>query len=275
MNPETKLDELIKKRVVYEIPGMADVNVREVEYRRTEFGALTMSLYAPCESKDKARRPVIVFVFGFADPMFGQRLKDIGQYVSWGQMLAVSGFVAVTYTYQEPIADLQAVLQYLKQNAEALGIDENRIGLWACSGNVPIALSILMREKHDFFKCAVLCYGYMLDLKNSTGVAAAAAQFGFVNPCAGKSVADLPRDLPLFLIRAGQESMPNLNESIDLFLAEAVAHNLPITFANYAAAPHAFDLFDDSETSREMIEGILGFLQFHLVALDCASTLLT
>lgn len=104
----------------------------------------------------------------------------------------------------------------------------------------------------------------MLDLKKATGVAEAATQFGFVNPCAGKSVVDLPRDLPLFIARAGQENMPNLNESIDLFLAAAIAHNLPISFANYASAPHAFDLFDDSETSREMIKRILGFLQFHL-----------
>jgi len=31
-------------------------------------------------------------------------------------------------------------------------------------------------------------------------------------------------------------------------------------------APHAFDLFHDSETSREIIRQILAFLQFHLLA---------
>jgi hypothetical protein len=30
-------------------------------------------------------------------------------------------------------------------------------------------------------------------------------------------------------------------------------------------APHAFDLFDDTPTSREIIRRILAFLQFHLL----------
>jgi hypothetical protein len=30
-------------------------------------------------------------------------------------------------------------------------------------------------------------------------------------------------------------------------------------------APHAFDLFHDSEVSREIIRRILAFLQFHLM----------
>ena len=38
-------------------------------------------------------------------------------------------------------ADLDALLEYLRRNAEELGIDEKRIGVWACSGNVPNALS--------------------------------------------------------------------------------------------------------------------------------------
>jgi hypothetical protein len=60
--------------------------------------------------------------------------------------------------------------------------------------------------------------------------------------------------------------MPRLNESIDGFMAAALARNLPVTFVNHAAAPHAFDLLDDSETSREMIRRILAFLRFHLQA---------
>jgi hypothetical protein len=60
--------------------------------------------------------------------------------------------------------------------------------------------------------------------------------------------------------------MPHLNETLDRFLVKALACNLPVTLANHPAAPHAFDLFDDSETSREMIRRILAFMQFHLLA---------
>jgi hypothetical protein len=59
--------------------------------------------------------------------------------------------------------------------------------------------------------------------------------------------------------------MPGLNEALDRFVAKALPCNLPITFVNHPMAPHAFDLFDDSDTSREIIRRILAFLQFHLL----------
>jgi acetyl esterase/lipase len=104
----------------------------------------------------------------------------------------------------------------------------------------------------------------MLDLEGSTTVAEAARAFGFVNPCAGKSVDDLSRDMPLFIVRAGQDGFPHLKETIDRFLAKALNRNLPIKFVNHADAPHAFDVMDDSEASREIIRRILAFMRFHL-----------
>jgi hypothetical protein len=104
----------------------------------------------------------------------------------------------------------------------------------------------------------------MLDFDGSSQVADAAARFGFVNPCAGKSVDDLPRDVPLFIARAGRDQMPGLNEAVDRFVVEALTRNLPITLVNHSAAPHAFDLFQDSEISREIIRQVLGFLRCYL-----------
>jgi dienelactone hydrolase len=259
------------KTVVYEIPGMDAVTVRrDMEYRVTEAGALTIDLYSPPGSEGGARTPAVVFVSGYPDSrleaMLGCKLKEMGAYTSWGRLTAASGLAAVTYTNQEPQADLDALLRYLRQHAPSLGIDERRIGLCACSGNVPNALSVLMREASVAFRCAVLCYGYMLDLEGSTGVAEAAARFGIPDPCAGRSVDDVPRELPMFLARAGRDETPRLNESIDRFVAAALARNLPMTLVNHPAAPHAFDLMDDSDTSREIIRRILAFLRFHLLA---------
>src|SRR4029453_8458575 len=98
-------------------------------------------------------------------------------------------------------ADVHAFIHHVRRNAAELRIDENRIGLWSCSGNVPNALAVLMQEGQDYLKCAVLCYGLMPDLEGAAGIAEAARQWGFANPCAGKSAADLPPNLPLFLVR--------------------------------------------------------------------------
>jgi hypothetical protein len=137
-------------------------------------------------------------------------------------------------------------------------IDGERIAIWSCSGNVPTALALTMEEP---VSCAVFCYGFMLDLDGSTGVADAQAQWGFANPAAGKSVDDIRSDLPLLVVRAGRDELAGVNDAIDRFVAHALASNLPITLINHATGAHSFDLFDDSDPSRAIIERIAGFLK--------------
>jgi hypothetical protein len=271
MSQDTNGEPISKKVVVYRLPGMDGVKVlRDIAYLKSDAGALTMDIYYPPDMKSGALLPAVIIVAGYPDPGFesrvGCKFKEMGSSVSWGKLMAASGLVAITYTNREPAADLYTLLEYVRQNAATLGIDENRLGLWASSGNVPLALSVLMQEADDYLKCAVLCYGIMLDMDESTVVADAARMWGFANPCAGKSVADLPQHLPLFIARAGQEEMPHLNETIDTFLTKALTCNLPITFTNHPTAAHAFDLFHDSETTRQIIRQILAFMQFHLLS---------
>jgi acetyl esterase/lipase len=269
MSPDThQQDHIAKRRVVYSIAGAPAASVRrDHEYRVVDAGALTMDVYYPPGSTTGAL-PAVLFVTGFRDSgaerMVGCKLKEMGSYVSWAELATTCGLVAITYANAEPAADAHNVLNHVRQNAAALGIDENRVGLWACSGNVPTALSLLMRHGCNDLKCAVLYYGYTLDDDGSSRVADAARQFGFVNPSAGKSVADLPPGLPLFVARAGQDQMPGLNAALDDFVLKALMHNLPLTVVNHPVGPHAFDLFHDSEISREIIRRTLEFMQFHL-----------
>ena len=39
---------------------------------------------------------------------------------------------------------------------------------------------------------------------------------------------------------------------------------MPVTVMNHATGRHAFDVFDDTRTSREIVKQVLAFLQFHL-----------
>jgi hypothetical protein len=271
MGQETQQDQIAKKMVVYDIPGVDTVRARRDEqYSETASGALTMDLYYPSDFASGARLPAIVIVAGFPDPgcqrIFGCKFKELGSSVSWGRLIAASGIVAVTYTNREPAGDVQALLRHLCDNAAAFAIDRSRIGLWASSGHVPLALWALMQEPRELLKCAVLCYGYTLDIDGSTTIADAARTWGFANPAAGKSVENLPDDVPLFIARAGQDRLAHLNEMLDQFVARALSRNLPVTVVNHRAGPHAFDLFDDSETSREIIRQILAFMRFNLLA---------
>jgi hypothetical protein len=267
MSQETNQEHISRRVVVYRPAEMNDVRIRrDIEYQVTDAGTLTMDIYYPPKANIEPRTPAVVIVSGFPDLGFQQkvgcRFKDMASSVSWAKLIAAFGLAAITYTNDEPAADVRSLLEYVRRNATQLGIDENRMGLWASSGNVPNALSILMDKNRDYLKCAVLCYGYMLD-DGFSFVADAAKTWGFTNPCEGKSVADL-LDVPLLIARAGQDQMPHLNETIDRFMINALNRNLPITLSNHPTAPHAFDLFDDTEASRELIREILRFMQSQL-----------
>jgi hypothetical protein len=269
MAEEHSSDQISKKRLVYTIDGMEHVEVRkDLVYLAADMGALTMDVYSPPRAKTTATRlPAVVFVAGYSDigyeKKIGCRFKDMAMSVSWARLAAASGLIGVAYANREPATDLDALLTYVRDHAAALGIDEQRLGVCACSGNVPLAVWALMQRRYAL-RCGALLYGYTLDLDGATGVAEAAAMFGFTNPNRGMSVSDLPDDLPLFLVRAGQEQFPGLNESIDRFVAAALTLNRPLTLVNHAAGGHAFDLQQDTGMSREIIRRVLDFLKFQL-----------
>lgn len=260
--------EMTLKPVLCRIPGIDAVNVRrDVPYKTGAAGPLTLDLYQPPNPQPGARHPAVIFVSGYSDAglqaFLGCKLKEWQSYIDWGKLAAASGLAGVTYSAMDPAADLPALLDFLRKNAASLGIDENRIGLWACSGNGPMALSMLMQDSG--LRCATLSYSYTLDLDGATHIAASSKTYTFAYP-AEKSVADLPKETPLLLVRAGQDQLPHLNESMDRFTAHALAANLPVTLINYPPAPHAFDLLLDSEFTRDVIRQILNFLKRHLAA---------
>ena len=249
---ERRVAEVVRKTAVLQLPGMDRVDVRR-EQRYGDGG--TFDLYV---ADSAAPAPTVIFVYGFPDQRFAQGLRQMGSYASWGRLLAASGMNAVAYSYHEPVSDLAALLAHLRHNAGALGIDAARLGIWSASGNVPTALHLLMTQPPDAFRAAALLYGYMLDVPE------AAQQFGIGVPARGRPIDDLPRALPLLVVRAGQDQTPMLNASLDAFVSAALARDLPLTLINQSGAPHSFDLFDDSDASRATIRRIIAFLRERL-----------
>jgi hypothetical protein len=260
--------EIARREVLYRLPGMDDVEVaREVEYGA---GARAMDIYYPPASLKETRCAAVIIASGFPDRGFEERVgckfKETGATVSWARLMAASGVAVVTYATRDPASDLRALLRHVRRNADALGLDDRRFGLWASSGNVPVALSALAREGVEHFKCALLFYGYTLDTGGATHVRDAARAWGFANPSAGLSVADLPPGVPLFVARAGRDAMPGLNASLDRFLAEALARDLTLTLTNHPDGAHAFDLHEDTPAARAVVGQALAFLRFALLA---------
>jgi hypothetical protein len=229
---------------------------------------LLVDVYEPHGDGARAPFPAVVIVPGYQDEGFqrilGCRHKEMAATESWARLIAASGMVAIAYANHSPAADLAALLGHLTASAATLGIDAARIGVWACSGNVPVALSALMPKAPVKPAGAALCYGYMMDLPGSSEVADAAKTFRFDNACAGRGIDELATDVPLLIVRAGRDAMPGLNAALDRFVAAALARNTCLSVINHAQGPHAFDLEDDSEATREVIGQVLAFLQRHL-----------
>jgi hypothetical protein len=269
MSQGTERHPNAEKAVVYTTPGTEAVIVhRDEPYRVADGGTLTMDLYCPPESSPSNRNAAVVFVLGYSDlgapAVLGCRFKETGGFTSWARLVAASGIVAITYTNRDAVPDLQDLLRHLRQNDARLGIDGDRIGLFAGSGHGPTALSMLMRGAGHRTTCAILSNAFTLDLEGSTSVAQAAKQWRFADPCAGKSAEDVQEDVPLFIVRAGRDQY-GVNDGIDRFVSAALRRNLPLTLVNHPESPHAFDLFHDSETSRDIIRQMLAFLRFHLL----------
>jgi dienelactone hydrolase len=251
------------KGLVYSLPEAETVEIRrDVPFPAADGGTLVMDLYYPPGRAEGQHHPVVVIVEGYndvgAERILGCRFKDMVCIDNWGRLIAASGMVAIAATNRSPLADVHALLRHLRENAGTLDLDADRIGAWACSGHGPVALSVLMSDRR--LKCAALLYSYTLDLEGSTAVADAQKVFKFENPGQGKTVADLPADLPIFIVKAGKDD-PALNEALDRFVSSAQARHLPITLIDHPDGPHGFDLMDDSERSREIIKRALAFLQ--------------
>jgi dienelactone hydrolase len=264
---------MTRKTALYRIDGMDEVEVRRdlVYVEAAEVGeAGRLDLYLPPDGDGGAPLPVVVLVAGYPDPgmrrFLGCSFKEMGASTSWARLIAASGMAAIVYSNREPAGDLRALLSFVRERGVEVGLDPQRIALWAASGNAPLALQPLLRESGVRIRAAAFLYGALLDLEGGSGVAEMSRQFGFVNPCAGRSVDDLDPTVPLLLARAGQDAFPAINEAMARFLAAAVARNLPVTFVNHPEGPHAFDLELESERTREIVRLILEFLRSHLLA---------
>src|SRR4029450_11599633 len=69
---------------------------------------------------------------------------------------------------------------------------------------------------------------------------------------------------PIFIARAGRDQVPTMNDSIDRFISESLAENIPLIFANHPQGVHGFDNQNDDERSREIIREAIEFIKIHL-----------
>jgi acetyl esterase/lipase len=270
---QRSMREIVMMPVVYTVPGMDKVSVKaNIKYTNVADPNLLMDVYTPPNLAKADKLPAVIFVHGGAGSEF--TAKDWGIYTSWGRLIAASGLAAVTFTHRltpqkrsiaDSAADLQAAIDHVRNKADALNIDKDRLCLAAFSaGGVLLAPAI--RDKPPYIRCLVNFYAFMdvqqagnLFIPNETK-----EDLKKFSPITYLDQ-DVDKIPPIFIGRAGRDQVATINDSIDRFLKEALAKNVSVTLANHPTGVHGFDNQDNDERSKEVIRMAIEFLKTHLI----------
>ena len=266
-------DEMNKKRIVYELPGMEQARViKNLAYKTVNEVDLFLDVYYPADLQDSERRPAVIFVHGLGPDELVKHIKDSGQYVSWGQLIAASGLIAVTFNHRSPTAnislsdiasDVDDLVSYVREHAGELRIDKDRLAIWVGSAGVPLGARSAFKGSPPFVRCLVVYYGplHLQELQAAWKLTDQEVQ-EFSETTYLKEAENLP---PLLIVKAGID-YPELNASIDSFIKEASAKNAPLDYMIHPTGRHAFDILDDVPRSHEIIKRTVEFMQTHLVS---------
>jgi acetyl esterase/lipase len=231
-----------------------------------------MDVYQPPRSRRSARRPAILFIHGGAlPPNLRTKPKEWGAYVSYGQLAAAEGFVGVTFNHRfhgwdmkamsEAQSDVMEAIAYIRNNAERLGIDRDRISLWALSGG-SLFLGPFLGDAPSFIRSLVFYYA-VLDLESLRKERPAITdevvkEFSPIYRLDGAN----RKYAPIFIARAGRDE-PGLNVAVDSFIQKAMSGKATLDLSNHAEGKHGFDVLDDNERTREIIKRTLEFIKTH------------
>jgi acetyl esterase/lipase len=265
--------EVASQRIVYMLPGMEKIGARkDITYKRVADTELKMDVYNPQNLPRGARRPAVVFIHGGAlPPNLRTKPKEWGAYVSYGQLAAASGLVGITFNHRfygwdmkalsDARSDVADAIAYIRSNAESLGVDKDRICLWALSAG-SLLLGTAIVDAPPFIRCMVFYYAVMdletLRKERPVITDDVAREFSLISRLKGADRAFAP----IFIARAGRDE-PGLNVAVDRFIQEALSKKATLDFSNHAEGQHGFDVLDDNERTREVIRQTLEFIKAH------------
>jgi acetyl esterase/lipase len=263
------IEEIVRLRIVHPIPAGTPARIREgVLYRGEGAPEHLMDVYLPAGAATPP--PAVVFVHGGPVPRMGAR--RLGVFVSYGELLAALGLAAVTFDHgftaperlPDAAADAAAALAHVRGHASELGLDGERLALWAFSGGGPL-LSLGLRGEVGSLRALVAFYA-ALDLQQRPPGAhdvLGDEQRRDLSPL--HHLVRAPSIPPMLVARAGLDT-PALNATIDRFVAAALARNAPLDLLNHPAGRHGFDILDDDARSRDIIARAVDFVRRHLAA---------
>jgi len=232
----------VKGGVLYSVAGMDEVRLTNVEYAN----GLTMDLYYPPQYDFAAPLPAVIFVNGLPDgswtSMMGAPWKEMERIISWAQLVAASGVIGISYeTSGYAATDTSDAINFILKQGAWLGVDSERLCLWSASSSTPRMLFLLYDPDAAYqasLRCAVMYYG---DTK--LGV--------------------LPAHVPLLVVQAGIDDQ-SMNALMDELVKRGREAGATVEFIKYEQGGHGFDVGEDREETRTIIQRTLEFMLSNL-----------
>jgi acetyl esterase/lipase len=270
------LEQLLRMPVLLTVPGMDKVEVRsDLVYKKAPGAGreveLKADIYMPPAAKPGQRFPAVILVSGGGlEPDWR---KSAG-YISYGRLLAASGFVAVTFTkrYGRQLEEMFTgeedtldLVSFVRENGEKFRVHPDKVGVWVFSGGGPL-LSTFMRTRPTYVR-ALVAYYAILQFTDQAGITEAnrsqwekfSAQGQF--PFEGRGCC-----LPAMQVVRAKDDRPWLNEGIENFVKEGKKEQYyaQVQLLDHETGQHAFDILDDNERTREILRATIAFLQKNL-----------
>jgi hypothetical protein len=204
---------------------------KDLEYGVSGATSLRMDIYRPPNASG-VQGPVLIF---FNRATGADRSGAF--YAAWAQAAVSKGLIAILPDLRDgsEAQDFTVLLRYLTEHAADLAIDREAIAVYAGSGNVFNALTAVEDPKQTIVKAAVMYYGTA-------------------------PITEFRRDVSLLYVRAGLDR-PDVNKEIATLAALAISQNAPVTLLNHPTGHHAFEIVDDDDATREVIERTLEFVK--------------
>jgi acetyl esterase/lipase len=210
----------------------------------TENEAFQLDVYAPPGLAPDRRLPAVLFIHGGASAQ--RNLKEHAQYVSWGKLMGASGLIAVTFNWDAPDpSGIEQAIAYVQEHAAEFQIDGERLCIFTVSAGVLAGFTTALQDMSPNLRCLVGYYG------NPSPA---------LEVIATRDAAELPS---ILLVKAVQDD-PTLIAGTDRFASELASRGIPVTVLTHEKGEHAFDIRDNDDRSREIIEQTVEFIKTSL-----------
>jgi len=226
-----------------------------------------MDVWVPADAPPSdAPRPVVLLVPGDGPDWLLRKAKGWGLFRSYAELCAARGWVTVVTNHRSSgsykrtpgmVQDVRSALERLRERAEDLGLDPERVVVWTFSGSAGPILSELISRPVPGVRGLMSFYGF-LDL----------AQWPLRVPADVVETYSLPRVLPglealpcpVYLLHAGKDRKP-MTKGFDATRQALEGRDLPVTLRVGVGLRHGFEVLDVPALSEPEILAGLAFAE--------------